>query len=723
MRLLAILAITSPLWAGPGYVGGGLTSGPNPQVNYTAVAGNHLVAGCYTFSATAAFSISDSAGQTWTASTVRTSTNHRTQMFYKENSAAVAWVKCTITNSGGTPRLVIGEYSGVKAAASLDGSTGTNGSSSNPATGAFSTTLGNLVVGFAITENASIGAGAGYTSPAELHDSVVSMEYQVIAGTSANAVWTSTFTAWTASGMGFLPAASSVGIPTVDNGAGTYLDSVTVTISDATPGAAFCYTTDGTDPTASTPGTCSAGSTYSSPVTLNADTSLKVLATKTGLENSAILTQTYIVRGPSSWYVSAAGSDSNTGADPSHTWAHAPGMTGCTGTCASNVLLPGDVIYLNRGDTWPDTTLTVPAGGSASAQITLTTYGSGAAPIISAPVNSPAIQAAAADRGYWTVDGLNLRASGTIGGINFPATIYHNYWDTDALPVPGWVVENCTSNAALFLFGPNTVVRGNAIDGTANSSPPYAGIVIRGAVSTGALIENNDVTHFKDRGIWILRGASNPVVRYNTVHDIIAGTDNDGMGINIDGYEIAVIGAHTYGNHVYSCAGIGITHENGIDAEASGNIIHDCTMGGVGAINYAAYQAQPTNLNIHHNVIYRVNTGIPIWDANTITIADNIIYQGTGTNSQAFTIQSLDTNVSALTFVRNTIAGAWAHPLYVRTNKAIWTSLDYNDIKPAGTEVAYQVVGGSQTAANLQAAGLQVHPRSRRNALWMGGSN
>jgi hypothetical protein len=385
-------------------------------------------------------------------------------------------------------------------------------------------------------------------------------------------------------------------------------------------------------------------------------------------------------------------------------------MTGATGVAAAQALYPGDTVLLNRGDSWPATTMTVPAGGSSGKPITLSSYGSGAKPIITAPASAPAITATAANRGYWIIDGLDLRTSGNITGINLPASIYHNYWSSDMLPVPNWVVQNCVSNAAFYLSGPNTVVRNNTVDGTANSNPPLGGIVIRGQVSTGALIDGNTVSHFADRGIWVLNGAINPVIRNNTVHDIVAGSDNQGMGINVDGANIAVTGAMTTGNVVFSCAGIGITHENGAGSQASYNLVHDCVIGGIDVINYTTFQTAPTNIIISYNVIYNVNVGIPIWDAQTLTIAGNTIYQGTGTNSQAFGIQSLDTNVSNLTFENNIIAGVWTHPVQVRTTKAIWASFDYNDIMPTGTEIVFQFgTSTSQTLAQLQALGLMTH--------------
>ncbi len=58
------------------------------------------------------------------------------------------------------------------------------------------------------------------------------------------------------------------------------------------------------------------------------------------------------------YYVAANGSDSQDGTEKAHTtgvtgpWLHAPGMSTCTGTCASTTINAGDSIILRGGDTW-----------------------------------------------------------------------------------------------------------------------------------------------------------------------------------------------------------------------------------------------------------------------------------------------------------------------------------------------------------------------------------
>ena len=77
--------------------------------------------------------------------------------------------------------------------------------------------------------------------------------------------------------------------PAFSPAAGTYTGSVTVTISDATSGATIRYTTDGSMPTTSSP-------IYTGPITLTATTTIRAMATATGMANSNVATATYTVQ-------------------------------------------------------------------------------------------------------------------------------------------------------------------------------------------------------------------------------------------------------------------------------------------------------------------------------------------------------------------------------------------------------------------------------------------
>ena len=79
--------------------------------------------------------------------------------------------------------------------------------------------------------------------------------------------------------------------------------------------------------------------------------------------------------GATTYYVAAAGSDSNVGTDAGHPWA-------TIGKINAGTFSPGDSILFNRGDIWYGTSLTAGASGTSGAPITFGAYGTGADPVI-----------------------------------------------------------------------------------------------------------------------------------------------------------------------------------------------------------------------------------------------------------------------------------------------------------------------------------------------------
>ena len=102
-----------------------------------------------------------------------------------------------------------------------------------------------------------------------------------------------------------LEAKTTVATPTFSPTPGTYSSAQTVTISCATNGATIRYTTDGSTPTATT------GTIYTAPVSISATTTLKAIAYKLDLADSAVATGTYTISsGPAgyTWCASENGS-------------------------------------------------------------------------------------------------------------------------------------------------------------------------------------------------------------------------------------------------------------------------------------------------------------------------------------------------------------------------------------------------------------------------------
>lgn len=85
-----------------------------------------------------------------------------------------------------------------------------------------------------------------------------------------------------------VPNTESVATPTATPNGGEVNVGSTVALSCATTGATIHYTTDGSTPTSSS-------STYSSAITISANTTIKAIAVKNGLANSSVMSKSFTV--------------------------------------------------------------------------------------------------------------------------------------------------------------------------------------------------------------------------------------------------------------------------------------------------------------------------------------------------------------------------------------------------------------------------------------------
>ena len=96
---------------------------------------------------------------------------------------------------------------------------------------------------------------------------------------AASAVGSATYT---------ISSEAAAATPTFSPAAGSYTSAQQVTISDSTAGAAIYYTTNGTTPATSS-------TRYSGAITVSATTTIKAIATATGMSDSAVATATYTI--------------------------------------------------------------------------------------------------------------------------------------------------------------------------------------------------------------------------------------------------------------------------------------------------------------------------------------------------------------------------------------------------------------------------------------------
>jgi len=88
----------------------------------------------------------------------------------------------------------------------------------------------------------------------------------------------------------FTVGGGAVATPTFTPGPGTYNAAQTVSISTTTAGATIKFTVDGSTPTAASP-------TYTGPISVPATRTVKAVATKAGMNNSAVASGTYTISG------------------------------------------------------------------------------------------------------------------------------------------------------------------------------------------------------------------------------------------------------------------------------------------------------------------------------------------------------------------------------------------------------------------------------------------
>ena len=100
---------------------------------------------------------------------------------------------------------------------------------------------------------------------------------------------------WDMGAYPFVSGGGTVATPTFNPIAGVYGGAQSVTISTSTTGATLCYTTDGSTPTANGAGTCTHGTTYSGPVSVPSNLTIKAVGSLSGDTDSSVGTASYVI--------------------------------------------------------------------------------------------------------------------------------------------------------------------------------------------------------------------------------------------------------------------------------------------------------------------------------------------------------------------------------------------------------------------------------------------
>ena len=140
----------------------------------------------------------------------------------------------------------------------------------------------------------------------------------------------------------------------------------------------ICYTTDGSTPTATTPGTCSHGTTYSTSFSQAIPATVKAIGTAVGYTNSAVATNTYTLGGLAAPSISPV-----TGAYTSPQTVTITGVAGAT------------FCYTSDGS--------APTGNGAGSCTHGSTYSSGFSQVVPGTVKAIASKSGSADSGVTTI--------------------------------------------------------------------------------------------------------------------------------------------------------------------------------------------------------------------------------------------------------------------------------------------------------------------------------
>ncbi len=344
---------------------------------------------------------------------------------------------------------------------------------------------------------------------------------------------------------------------------------------------------------------------------------------------------------------SQAGSDANSGNDPSSAWKSLLNL-------ASAAVTPGTSILLRRGSQFSGQ-ITLRFSGTAASPIIVDTYGTGASPVISNStygvlgqgvsyisinnlaidnVSDTGILGAGNGTEYWTVSNCTITNAGTSGIQARPD------WN-NASPLRGWVVQ------------------GNNI-GTINTAAVLnydkAGILLQG--TTGALVTRNTVTAVNTSGIRIgsyqSASSQNTTVSYNqtimnqggiAVRDTLNATVthnwiHDGMG-----YGIGISGSAN-ANGVYSSYNNILTY----------NLVQNMRKSADGQLYNGFDITSSANGKLYHNTIeniyaHSVSLEGDAGPANHWIVRNNIFdarRQGSGMDGNCFLFRLVNYNSETL---------------------------------------------------------------------------
>jgi len=237
--------------------------------------------------------------------------------------------------------------------------------------------------------------------------------------------------------------------------------------------------------------------------------------------------------GATNYYVKTGGNDASAGTSDATAWAHHPWMSTWTG---SVTLAAGDIVYMNRGNTWSSSAsshyMTVGQSGSAGNYITTTAYGTGSQPLIRITANVSYCVVFASGRSFLKFDNLHIQHYSSATGSSYKSGIMLYGYSS---PCHDIVITNCEiDNIPMYAI---------------NSAPNSYNLTIGDTTATSTATTtaySNHIHHFGYGGIVIFGCEAATLhshfkVYYNYVHDATKTTaaSNEygiSMTVNADSY-------------------------------------------------------------------------------------------------------------------------------------------------------------------------------------------
>lgn len=322
-----------------------------------------------------------------------------------------------------------------------------NGTVSVPA---FSPVGGSYGSSQSVSLSSSAGATICYTTDGStpttdgagtcVHGTTYSTAISVSVTTTINAIATESGFTDSSLGSATYTINGALASPTFSPAAGTYTTAQSVTISGPA-GATLCYTTDGSSPNANGAGTCTHGTTYSTPVSVAVTLTLKAIASQSGWNDSSIASGSYTIAVATPAFSPAPGaygpaqsvtlSDTTSGATICYTTDGTTPTSSPAGTCNNGTTYSGAI---SVSVTTTLKAIGTKAGGLSDSAVTSGTYtinGSAATPAFSpaagtyTSAQSVTISCSTPSSTiYYTLDGSTPTTSSTVysTAINIPVT-------------------------------------------------------------------------------------------------------------------------------------------------------------------------------------------------------------------------------------------------------------------------------------------------------------